>query len=192
MPPRIVRHIRPETQVTEGQLVQLQAMIEGVPTPQLTFLKNEQPLAASSRIKTSFNVSTGVCTVTIEDVNVYDAGAFKIRAENAFGRAETAGVVYVNPTSGVDARPVVDPNAFRYLQPQQQQQQQQPHRSTAHVDPHQQDVPMGECVAPNFVVGLPPNFRIHEGEPVKLVCQVEGHPKPTVYKNQIHLVKDFF
>jgi hypothetical protein len=193
-PPRVIRHMQPETQVTEGGAVHVSALIEGVPTPQISYLKNEQPLAASSRIKTSYNVNTGVVTLVIEDVNVYDAGAYKIRAENAFGKAETAGVIYVNPTSGIDARPVVDPNAFRYLPPQQQPQQPQyqqpqPQRSTARVEPHQQDVPMGECVAPNFVVGLSPNVKIHEGEPVKLVCQVEGQPKPTVsFRIYLHCI----
>ena len=187
MPPRIVKHMLPETQVTEGQSVVITCVVEGVPTPQITYLKNDQPMAASSRIKTSYIVSTGLVTVKLDDANVYDACAFKIRAENSFGRAETSGVIYVTPTSVIDARPVVDPNAFKYL-PQQQQQPQQPHQqkrpSLTHVLPdtpaQPKQTPNEFMSPPNFIVGLPANIKLHEGEPIKLACQVEGHPKPSV------------
>lgn len=164
-PPRIIKHMAPETQVNEGEHIVISCVVEGVPTPNITYLKNDQPVPASARIKTNHNVNTGVVTMRLDDANVYDAGAFKIRAENPFGKAETAGVIYVNPTSVIDSRPVVDPNAFKYLP----HQPQQPHEmATEQLQP------------PNFVVGLPANVKIREGEPVKLMCHVEGHPKPSV------------
>ena len=132
----------------------------------MTYLKNDQVLPASSRIKTSFNPSTGVCSIRIDDTNVYDAGAFKVRAENPYGSAETACVVYLNKAPVIDPRPITDPNAFKYLgQPQQ---------------PPRHEEPSQAYTAPNFIIGLPPKYKLREGEPIKLNCQVEGHPKPTI------------
>lgn len=135
----------------------------------ITFLKNDQPLQASSRIKTSFNPTNGIVTIKIDDANVYDAASYKVRAENTGGRAETAGIVYVHKAPVIDSRPVVDPDAFKYLP----QQSAAPHGHPAKID-------SGEFIAPYFVVGLPATSKIHEGEPIKLNCQVQGNPKPTV------------
>jgi hypothetical protein len=189
--PHVVEHVNPEQTVTEGKPVVLSCIIEGTPIPQITYLKNEQPLAASSRIQTSYDANSGLCMIKFDDANVYDAGAFKIRAENPYGKAETAGIVYVNPTSVIDARPVVDPNAFKYLptesvpkRPAESAVPQSPRLPTHHGQPQPQqpsqrsdEEPM---LAPNFVIGLPANYKIHEGEPIKLACQVEGNPKPSV------------
>lgn len=138
-------------------------------------MKNDQPLQASSRIKTNFNPSNGVVTIRIEDANVYDSGSFKVRAENPGGRAETAGVVYVNVQGVIDSNPVVDPDAFKYLSPSVGQKPRGTQKSDLPGD-----VAPGEFVPPYFVVGLPANSKIHEGEPIKLNCQVQGNPKPTV------------
>ena len=35
-------------------------------------------------------------------------------------------------------------------------------------------------VPPNFLIGLPPNYKLKEGESIKLTCQVEGNPRPVV------------
>jgi hypothetical protein len=134
---------------------------------------------ASSRIKTSFNPSNGIVTIRIEDANVYDAGAFKIAADNIGGRAESACVINVNKAPVIDARPVIDPEAFKYIEPQKKEPTRPVHRPSASYQPDQ-PVSAQELVAPNFIVGLPANFKLHEGEPIKLSCQVEGYPKPTV------------
>lgn len=142
----------------------------------ITFLKNDQPLQASSRIKTNFNPTNGIVTIRIDDANVYDAASYKVSAENPAGKAETAGVVYVNKAPVIDARPVIDPDAFKYLP-----QPTTPTTPRQHA-PQRSELPAesGELVPPYFVVGLPANSKIHEGEPIKLTCQVQGNPKPTV------------
>lgn len=43
------------------------------------------------------------------------------------------------------------------------------------------DLKKPEEFVPKFVANLPSKLKIHEGEPIKLSCQVEGNPKPTVY-----------
>jgi hypothetical protein len=121
---------------------------------------------ASSRTKTSFNPNTGVISIRIDDVNVYDAGAYKVRVENPYGKAESGGIVYINKAAVIDTRPVVDSDAFKYLpQPVQNEPEQ---------------IPIGQYMPPNFKVGLPANYKVHEGETIKLNCQVEGNPKPSV------------
>lgn len=142
-------------------------------------MKNDQPLQASSRIKTNFNPTNGIVSIRIEDANVYDAASYKVRAENPAGRAETAGVVYVHKAPVIDSRPVVDPEAFKYLPQSSTPNQQRPRRSDSGAD-HAPPQSGGELVPPFFVVGLPANSKIHEGEPIKLNCQVQGNPKPTV------------
>jgi hypothetical protein len=133
--------------------------------PKISYLKNDQPIPASARIKTHYNPTTGLVSIKLEDANVYDSGAFKIRVENPYGKAETAGIVYINKAPVIDTRPVIDPDAFKYL-PQ---------------SPIKKEKPIQEqLMPPNFIVGLPANFKLHEGEPIKLNCQVEGNPKPTV------------
>jgi hypothetical protein len=108
---------------------------------------------------------------------VYDSSSYTIKIENPAGRVETDGVVYVNKAPVIDSKPVIDPDAFKYL-PQSGPQKPTSPRTPKHDSRAQ--VPMGEFVAPYFVIGLPANSKIHEGEPIKLTCQVEGNPKPTV------------
>lgn len=158
-------------------------------------MKNDQPLQASSRIKTSFNPTNGIVTIRIEDANVYDAASYKVRAENPAGKAETAGVVYIHKAPVIDSRPVVDSDAFKYLP------QPTPAVSTPrHAVPQKSDLPpgeSGELVPPYFVVGLPATSKIHEGEPIKLTCQVQGNPKPTViacfyyFSTSLHSIQFF-
>jgi hypothetical protein len=176
-PPRIVKHIQPETTINEGQPIILNCMIEGFPLPKLSYFKNDQMLPASSRIKTSFNPNTGVCTIRLDDTNVYDAGSYKVRAENPAGRAETAGIVYINKAAVIDTRPVIDPEAFKYLPQPQQPYQAHPVAPKREPD---NEIPVHEYTAPNFIIGLPANYKLHEGEPIKLNCQVEGNPKPSI------------
>lgn len=182
--PRIIKKMQPETTVNEDQAVVLSCMIEpGNPLANIVFLKNDQPLNASSRIKTSFNASNGIATIRIEDTNVYDSGTFKIRAENFAGKAETGGVVYVNKMAGIDTRPVVDPDAFKYLpQPVYKPVEPAKPKATQPITqrPSFSDPTTEPLVPPNFVVGLPANCKLHEGETIKLNCQVEGNPKPSV------------
>ena len=185
--PRIIKKMQPETTVNEDQAVVLSCMIEpGNPLANIIYLKNDQPLNASSRIKTSFNATNGVASIRIDDTNVYDSGTFKIRAENFAGKAETGGVVYVNKMAGIDTRPVVDPDAFKYLpepvykpvepaKPKASQPVSQPVQRPSFTDPTNEPL-----VPPNFVVGLPANCKLHEGETLKLSCHVEGIPKPSV------------
>ena len=134
-------------------------------------------MPASSRIRTIFDVNTGVITIEIEDVNVYDSGSFKIVAENIGGRSETAGILTINKAPVIDGRPVTDPEAFKYLPPGQRPVGT-PNLPTSPRTPGPPG--SGKLVPPHFVVGLPANYKLHEGEPIKLQCQVEGTPKPTV------------
>ena len=138
----------------------------------MTYLKNDVELPISARIRTSHNPNSGVVSLKLDDTNVNDAGSYKVVAQNPGGVAETAGAVYVNKTPVIDMRPVIDLDAFKYLN--------RPEAPKPAQEVTQNYLP------PNFVVGLPANCRLHEGEPLKLTCQVEGVPKPSVSDFKIY------
>ena len=101
-------------------------------------------------------MNSGVVTLRIDDSNVNDAGAYRIVVENLCGRTETSTVVYVNKAPVVDLTPNVEPKAEpRSFVPE-------------------------PILAPNFVIGLPADYRLNEGESIQLKCQVEGSPRPSI------------
>ena len=116
-------------------------------------------MPASSRIVTDYNVNNGIVTLRLNDIHVYDAGVFKIVAENYAGRSETAGILTINKAPVIDGRTLMEPEPIR----------------PSPMSPKQ--MPM---IPPSFIVGLPANFKLHEGESITLTCQVDGMPKPTV------------
>jgi hypothetical protein len=177
-PPRITRPFAPETNIVEGESIVLSAIVHGSPTPQISYYKNNQPLTAASRIKTSYNPTTGLAQLKIDDTNLYDADMYKLVAVNPVGKDETGGMVNISNDNAIDNRPIVDPQAFKYLQPQSPKVD----RATARPVPDQSanEYPREQYKAPNFVVGLSPTNKLHEGEPLQLKCKVEGIPKPTV------------
>ena len=161
LPPRVGTNLVPEQTVMEGEPIVLNAIIEGLPLPLLSFYKNDVPLAASARVRTSYDPNTGIVSLRIEDSNVNDAGAYKIIAENICGRVETSGAVYVGKQPVIEAPPLERP-----VQAPEPVVEQQPE--------------LINDIAPNFINGLPPNYKLKEGESIKLTCQVEGLPRPIV------------
>ncbi len=81
--------------------------------------------------------------------------------ENLCGRTETSSVVYVNKAPIVESSNV-DPEAYKNLHPEPASFVPEP------------------ILAPNFVVGLPPNYKLNEGESIQLTCQIQGSPRPSI------------
>ena len=63
--------------------------IDGFPKPTLTWLKNGQPIVASNRLNTEYNLNTGVAKLKINDTVLSDAGVYSVLAENKAGSDQT-------------------------------------------------------------------------------------------------------
>lgn len=145
-PPKIFKELPHEVRLVKGQPLNLNCIVDGLPTPQINWLRNNQPIPTSERVSINFNPSTGLCVLNINEVDIDDSGLYKLIAENIGGRADTEGYVYVKPV----------------------EQKLQPIKA---VEEH---------IAPKFLVNLPAKLKVQEGEPIRLSCQVDGVPKPSV------------
>ncbi len=74
----------------------------------------------------------------------------------------------LNQGSNVDNTPIINPNAFRYLE--------KPIFEKPHVP---DDIPASALKPPKFIIPLQ-NNKVNEGSNVKLACRVEGYPFPTI------------
>ena len=145
-PPRIFKELPREVNLVKGQPLNLNCVVDGLPNPQINWLKNNEPVPVSERVTMNFNPSTGVCILNINEANPDDTGLYMLIAENMAGRAFSEGFVNVKPV----------------------EQKLQPIKA---VEEH---------IAPKFLVNLPAKLKVQEGEPIRLSCQVEGTPKPSV------------
>jgi hypothetical protein len=75
----------------------------------------------------------------------------------------------LSSVSYVDTTPIVNPEAFRYLE------KIQPERPRQNID----EIPASAVKPPRFVVPLA-NMRLNEGTAAQLTCKLEGYPFPTV------------
>jgi hypothetical protein len=119
---------------------------------------------ASSRIKTNYNPSNGIVTIKLEDVNVYDAGSYKIAADNIGGRAESACVVYINKAPVIDVGP----------ESRLQSAPRTPSSSAPKMEESQKIIP------PRIIRHFQPEQLFNEGQTIILSCMVEGFPIPQV------------
>lgn len=132
------------------------------------------PLGASTRFTTSYDMHTGVARLKISDTNLNDAGVYTVVAENKAGSDHTDGRLDIEKESAIDNKPIINPDAFTYLN--------RPEPTTPRKDSRERVVPA------RIIVPLQ-NMNVPEGKPCRLVCRVEGHPAPSAvwYKNGISL-----
>ena len=71
---------------------------------------------ASNRYKADYDLNTSVASLKIENSQINDVGNYLVVAENEVGRDQTHCVVNLTPVSGIDQSPIVNPNAFKYLE----------------------------------------------------------------------------
>lgn len=143
----------------------------------MTWLKDGQPLAASNRYNTHYDINTGVARLSIKDTIMNDAGVYTVVAENKAGSDRTNGRLEIEKESVIDNTPIVNPNAFASLQ--------QP----TPLSPGIPSTPLGrkdsgsgeEPIRPARVVVPLQNAQTMEGKPIRLACRVDGYPKPSVY-----------
>jgi len=81
----------------EGKTFVLEAVVVGIPEPEIVWLKDREVLMASSgRHAAMFDRITGTCSLMVQDAFPSDVGVYSCRATNLAGRAmSTANVVIV-------------------------------------------------------------------------------------------------
>lgn len=117
-------------------------------------------------------MQTGIASLKIADALVHDSGKYEVVAENEAGQDKTSCDLIVKSAPVVDKSPIVDANAFRYVEPPQTMAPpttRKPSESTVQEPP----------IAPNMISPLADQF-VKEGEPANFTCKVFGKPKPTV------------
>ncbi len=109
-------------------------------------------------------MSTGIVTLKIDNAQMNDVGIYAAIAENIAGKDQTHCNAYVNQMPNIDRTPMVNPDAFRYLE--------QP------IDKNKR--PEIENVQPPKVIIPLSNVQLEEGQSVLLACKIEGMPRPKV------------
>ena len=99
-----------------GTTTDLLCKLEGYPFPSVTWYKDNKPLPASNRLLTNHNMNSGLVSLRLGDTRPGDTGYYTAVAENKAGQDQTFCTVQVNETHGVDSTPMVNPEAFRYLE----------------------------------------------------------------------------
>ena len=108
----------------------------------------------------------------INDSVLNDAGIYTVVAENKAGSDRTDGRLEIEKESNIDNKPIINPNAFAYLN--------RPEPTTPRRDSQSQPIH-----PPKIIVPLS-NMHITEGKPCRLVCRIEGNPIPTVTFHNIY------
>ena len=98
-----------------------------------------------------------------------DLGTYTAVAENIAGSCHTTAKLNLSQASHVDTTPIVNPEAFKYLE------RPVPERSRQAPD----DIPASALKPPKFIVPLA-NMRFNEGSSAQLTCKLEGYPFPSV------------
>lgn len=146
----------------------LAAKLEGYPFPTVTWFKDNKPLPASNRLVPNYNLNSGIVSLKIADVQMGDAGNYTAFAQNRAGQDQTFCSVYVVEIPAIDNKPMIKPDAFKYLEAPKEAKRPNENESVNYQPPI-------------FIIPLA-NAKADEGETVQLACKVEGYPKPKVYK----------
>lgn len=91
-------------------------------------------------------------------------GNYVVIAENPAGKDQTNCSVSVTFVPNIDETPLVNPDAFRFLE---HPAQQKPREEKDAMSPPKVIVPLA-------------NVQLTEGQPIVLACKIQGLPKPTV------------
>ncbi|CAF3405101.1 unnamed protein product [Rotaria sp. Silwood1] len=188
--PKIFTPLRPIT-TSEGNTVLLTIQVEGYPLPQFTWFLNNQPLMASNRVTSHYDMLTKRCFLQILDSRPSDTGTYELIAENPAGQDRTKTELTIVPVSkidqtgyvpydkfstlefkpripsdlrsGVDATPFVSGEIFRLLEAK--------HINEPIVPEEEQNLPLEVLVPLKLAIA-------QEGQPVILTTKIRGRPVP--------------
>ena len=164
MPPKFVVPLS-DKNIEEGQTVPLACKVEGYPKPKISWFKDGKPLQASNRFTPEYDLYSGIVNLKIADSQVNDAGNYVAVAENEVGQDQTSCNATVKQMPNIDRTPMVNPEAFKYLENQPMDR--------SNRDPNEKLFP------PKVIIPLE-DVKLEEGQGVLLACKIEGYPRPKV------------
>jgi hypothetical protein len=166
-PARVVAPLK-NTQVSDGKPVRLVCKVDGYPKPSVVWYKNGAPLPASNRYTPEYDLKTGVAALKLNDAQLNDAGFYEVFVENPMGSDKTNASLIVTPSASIDKAPIVDPRAFKYLDP---------------TLSYPKEVPAGDEEGrpepPRVIIPLK-DIRVNESQPVNLLTKITGYPIPKI------------
>lgn len=120
------------------------------------------------RYTTDYDYNTGIASLKIDGAQSNDVGGYLVVAENPAGKDQTNCKVGVTLMPNIDQTPIVNPDAFRFLEhPAPQRRYEEP-----------------EKMAPPKVVIPLADVKLVEGQAIQLACKIEGVPKPKVFRSK--------
>jgi hypothetical protein len=128
----------------------------------LTWYKDLEPLAASSRCHTDHNPSSGIALLKMTTTLPTDLGDYLILAESALGRDMTSCNLSLDLEPTVDTASMVAAEALECLE-------RGALRTAARLMP------------PRVVIPLS-GVRIEQGTSFRMACKIDGVPKPKVQR----------
>lgn len=134
----------------------------------MVWFKDSVTLPASTRYTTDYDLNTNVVTLKIADAQMNDLGIYVVLAENEAGRDQTYCTVHIQQIPNIDQTPMVNPEAFRFLE-------NPPMRKPIETDDENDNLQ-----PPRVIVPLQ-DLQLKEGEPVFFICKIDGKPKPKVF-----------
>lgn len=124
-------------------------------------------MPASNRYTPHYDLKSGVASLKINDTQSNDSGFYEVVAENVAGADKTSASLIVDNSPSIDKTPIIDPSAFRYLNP------------VEHAAPVQSPKDQLKASPPRVIVPLN-DINAAEGQQVALLCKIVGTPKPRV------------
>ena len=125
-------------------------------------------MSASTRYTPDYDLYTGIVKLHISDAQLQDGGHYVAVAENEAGHDQTECHSVIKQVPNIDRTPMVNPNAFRYLE----------HLPTERTPRERAD----KLTPPKVIIPLT-NVKLEEGQSVVLACKIDGNPKPKVIKH---------
>ena len=134
----------------------------------ITWFKDSVVLPAANRYTTNYDLSSNIASLKIHNAQMNDLGSYMALAENEVGKDKTSCAVFVQEMPNIDQTPMVNPEAFRFLD--------QP------VIRKKPDADFEEKAEPPQVIVPLQDLQLKEGENVLLVAKIIGRPTPKVNK----------
>lgn len=126
-------------------------------------------MPAAARFTTNYDLNTCIASLRIDDAHLTDLGTYTVVGENVAGKDQTSCETFVLNTTNIDQRPLINPEAFRNLE-----------RVPLAQLAEQMEAP-GKAKPPRFIIHLPDQLKLFDGEQINLKCKVEGYPFPQLF-----------